>query len=101
MEGFVEKYVNEDSLKTYRDIKNSIDTAREEGRIVGKLEGKEEGRLEGKVEGRLEGLHEGELKASYAIARNSIEAGLTNDIIAQITKLSDDQIIQIRHSLNK
>jgi predicted transposase/invertase (TIGR01784 family) len=30
----------EDSLKTYRDLKNSIDTAREEGEIKGKIEGK-------------------------------------------------------------
>jgi predicted transposase/invertase (TIGR01784 family) len=30
----------EDSLKTYRDIKNSIDTARDEGKMEGKIEGK-------------------------------------------------------------
>ena len=30
----------EDSLKVYRDLKNSIDTAREEGENKGKLEGK-------------------------------------------------------------
>ena len=41
----------EDSLKTYRDLKNSIDTAREEGREEGRLEGREEGREEGKEEG--------------------------------------------------
>ena len=35
----------EDSLKAYRDIKNSIDTAKEEGR----KEGKEEGRMEEKL----------------------------------------------------
>ena len=29
----------EDSLKAYRDIKNSIDTARREGRVEGRLEG--------------------------------------------------------------
>ena len=28
----------EDSLKTYRDLKNSLDTAREEGEIKGKIE---------------------------------------------------------------
>ena len=28
----------EDSLKSYRDLKNSIDTAREEGKIEGKIE---------------------------------------------------------------
>ena len=29
----------EDSLKAYRDIKNSIDTARREGRVEGRMEG--------------------------------------------------------------
>ena len=33
----------EDSLKAYRDIKNSIDTAKEEGREEGRVEGREEG----------------------------------------------------------
>jgi len=36
----------EDSLKTYRDLKNSLDTAREEGEIKGKIEGKIEGKTE-------------------------------------------------------
>ena len=36
----------EDSLKTYRDLKNSLDTAEEKGRV----EGREEGRVEGRVE---------------------------------------------------
>ena len=30
---------DEDSLKAYRDTKNSIDTARREGRVEGRLEG--------------------------------------------------------------
>lgn len=42
----------EDSLKAYRDIKNSLDTAKEEGRA----EGREEGRAEGREEGRAEGI---------------------------------------------
>jgi len=37
----------EDSLKTYRDLKNSINTAREEGELIGKIEGKNEGIVEG------------------------------------------------------
>ena len=40
----VEEY--EESLKDYRDLKNSIDTAREEGKIEGKIEGKAEGKIE-------------------------------------------------------
>jgi predicted transposase/invertase (TIGR01784 family) len=37
----------EESLKSYRDLKNSLDTAREEGIIQGRQEGREEGRQEG------------------------------------------------------
>ena len=36
----------EDSLKSYRDLKNSIDTAFDEGKLEGKLEGKIEGMME-------------------------------------------------------
>jgi len=48
----------EDSLKAYRDLKNSIDTAREEGRIEGRIEGETEGIIKGKAEIviRLKGL---------------------------------------------
>jgi predicted transposase/invertase (TIGR01784 family) len=36
----------EDSLKVYRDLLNSIDTAHEEGIVKGKAEGKAEGKTE-------------------------------------------------------
>ena len=36
----------EASINAYRDIKNSIDTAREQGKIEGKVEGKIEGKIE-------------------------------------------------------
>ncbi|MEM9889117.1 MAG: hypothetical protein AAF849_24785 [Bacteroidota bacterium] len=36
----------EESLKTYRDIKNVVDTAKAEGKAEGKVEGKAEGKLE-------------------------------------------------------
>jgi len=44
----------EDSLKYYRDLKNSLDTAREEGLLEGRIEGKLEGKEEGKEERNLE-----------------------------------------------
>ena len=33
--------MKEDSLKTYRDLKNSLDTAEEKGRVEGRVEGRE------------------------------------------------------------
>ncbi|MBF0547100.1 MAG: PD-(D/E)XK nuclease family transposase [Candidatus Riflebacteria bacterium] len=41
-----EAMLYEDSLKIYRDLNNSLDTAREEGREKGREEGREEGRKE-------------------------------------------------------
>ena len=53
----------EDSLKAYRDIKNSIETARreglEKGLAEGRAEGLEKGRAEGLEKGRAEGLEKG------------------------------------------
>ena len=44
------------SLNAYRDFKNSIDTARDEGKAEGLAEGKAEGKAEGLAEGELERL---------------------------------------------
>ena len=58
----------EDSLKAYRDIKNSLDTAKEEGR--------EEGREQRNIE----------------IAKKLLAAGMHIDIIINMTDLSKDEI---------
>ena len=50
----------EDSLKAYRDIKNSIDSARREGRA--------EGNAEGRAERRAEGLTEEESKKNIEVS---------------------------------
>ena len=62
----------EDSLKAYRDIKNSLDTA------------KEEGRAEGREEGRAEGI--------AMVVKNMHEKGMDIDVIASITGLNKDEV---------
>ena len=62
----------EDSLKAYRDIKNSLDTAKAEGRA--------EGRVEGRAEGRAE------------VAKTMMEKGMDVKIIASLTGLSEEEI---------
>jgi predicted transposase/invertase (TIGR01784 family) len=74
----------EDSLKVYRDMKNSLDTALEEGR--------EEGREQGRAEGRAEGLAEGELQKAKDIAKKLFLSGIDNEKIAEITGLPIDVI---------
>ena len=66
----------EDSLKYYRDIKNSLDTAREEGKMEGKIEGKLEGKLEIVIEG--------------------IKEGLSTELIVKLTGLSKEEIDSLR-----
>jgi predicted transposase YdaD len=46
-------------MKYYRDLKNSIDTAREEGEICGIEKGIEKGREEIKIQTVLMGIKEG------------------------------------------
>ena len=62
----------EDSLKAYRDIKNSIDTAKEEGR----------------VEGRVEGI----AKEKLATAKRLLSMGLTQEQVAKGTDRSIEDI---------
>ena len=62
----------EDSLKAYRDIKKSIDTAKEEGR----------------EEGRVEGI----AKEKLATAKRLLGIGLTQEQVAKGTDLSIEDI---------
>ena len=62
----------EDSLKHYRDLKNSLDTARDEGREEGREEERED------------------------IARKMLAAGLPPNTISAVTGLSEAQIADLR-----
>ncbi len=77
----------EDSLKYYRDLKNSFDTAREEGWKQGRKEGRQEGREEGREEGRRE--------AVLNVARELLDL-LDDDTIAQKTGLDAATIAALR-----
>ncbi len=72
-----EEYIQyEESLKFYRDLKNSLETAREEGG----------------EEGIEEGLKEGEKKKQLEIARGMKNDGLPIDVIMKYTGLGKDEI---------
>ena len=66
----------EDSLKAYRDVKNSIDTALEKGREEGRAEAREEGK---------------NLKV-IQIAKKMLAAGLDIDTVIKMTDLSKSEI---------
>ncbi|MFV0553637.1 MAG: hypothetical protein ACK5LR_02925 [Mangrovibacterium sp.] len=70
-------------LKPYRDLKNAIDTAREEGRAIGLKEGRAKAIEKGKAEG---------LKKS---ARNLLNIGASIETIQAVTGLSKEEIGEI------
>jgi len=70
----------EDSLKYYRDLTNSLDTARAEGEIKGEAKGKIEGKIEGRIEGRIE------------VARTGLKEGLSIEMIMKLTGLTEKEI---------
>ena len=76
-----ERGAYEDSLKQYRDIKNVVDTAKEEGKEIGKEIGKK--------------------TRSIEIAKVLLSENLPLEMIARATKLSIEEIQKIADSLGK
>ena len=62
----------EDSIKTYRDLKNSLDTAEEKGRVEGRVEG--------------------EKRKAIAIARNLKSMGMSISDVSKATGLQEEEI---------
>ena len=70
----------EDSLKAYRDIKNSLDTALEQGFEKGRAEGREIGRAEGRAEGVM------------SIVKKMLQSGMPIDTIVDMTGLTKEEM---------
>ena len=96
-----ERYISfEASKMAYRDIKNSVDTAKREGIAEGKEigmkegmeKGREEGRAEGRAEGREEGRAEGMNLRSLEIARKMLAKGMDEASIMDMTGLTSEEI---------
>ena len=78
----------EDSLKAYRDIKNSLDTAKEEGRAEGRVEG----RAEGRAEGREEGIEAGRAEGIAMVAKTMYAKGMDIETIASMTGMDKNEL---------
>ena len=78
------------SKMAYRDIKNSVDTAKREGIA----EGKEIGMKEGMEKGRAEGKHE----ANTETAQRLLAMGLSAEQVAKATQLSLEIIKNLSNS---
>jgi predicted transposase/invertase (TIGR01784 family) len=82
----------EASLKTYRDLKNVVDTSFDEGRAEGKAEGLEEGLEKGEAIGLEKGRAEGEVRRSLEIALQMKKLGEPVEKIILLTGLEKDVI---------
>ena len=80
-----ERVAYEDSLKYYRDLKNSFDTAREEGI----------------AEGKAIGEARGEARVTMKVAENLILMGENNEKITQVTGLSIEEINTLRKKIDR
>ena len=98
-----ERYISfEASKMAYRDIKNSIDTAKREGKEEGLAEGMEKGLAEGMEKGLAEGMEKGLVKGlekgmnkrSLEIARKMLANGMDAATVMEITGLSESQLQQ-------
>ena len=97
----------EDSLKAYRDIKNSIDTALEKGREEGMAKGMEKGMAKGLVKGLAKGLakglekgrEEGMEKEKIATARRLLSMGLSEEQVSTATELPLEEIQKLREQV--
>ena len=82
----------EDSVKVYRDLKNSLDTALmqgiEQGLEQGRAEGIEQGLERGLKQGRAEGIEEGIAK----VAKAMLAKGISAETISEVTGLSTEDI---------
>ena len=116
-----ERYISfEASKMAYRDIKNSIDTAKREGKEEGLAEGMEKGMAEGMKKGLAEGVEKGLAegmekglaegmekglaegmekgmnKRSLEIARKMLANGMDAATVMEITGLSECQLQQLK-----
>ena len=74
----------EDSLKAYRDVKNSIDTALEKGRE------------EGMAKGMEIGIAKGMEKEKLTTARRLLSMGLSDEQVSTVTELPLEEIQKLK-----
>ena len=96
----------ETSKMAYRDIKNSVDTAKREGIAEGMEKGMELGMAKGKQEGLAEGMEKGMAKGmekgmnqkALEIAKNMLAMGLSAEQVAKATQLPFEIIKNLSNS---
>ena len=82
----------ETSKMAYRDIKNSVDTAKREGIEIGMEKGMKQGMEKGMKQGREEGRAEGMNLRSLEIARKMLAKGMDETSIMDMTGLTAEEM---------
>ena len=103
MKQVVEKYISfETSKMAYRDIKNSVDTAKREGIAegmeIGMAKGKQEGLAEGMEKGMEKGRAEGKHEANTETAQRLLAMGLSAEQVSKATQLPLEIIKNLSNS---
>ena len=78
----------EDSLKYYRDLKNSLDTAKEEGEEIGIKKGEKIGIKKGEEIG----IKKGKIEEKIEVAKTALTEGIPIETIIKLTGLSKEEI---------
>lgn len=86
----------EASKKAYRDIKNSVDTAKREGIAEGMEKGMKQGMEKGMKQGMEKGMKQGLEQRSLEIARKMLAKGMDAASVMEITGLSAEQMQQLK-----
>ena len=86
----------EASKMAYRDIKNSIDTAKQEGLAEGMEKGMEKGMELGMEKGMAKGMAKGMNQKALDIARNMLADGVDINLIMKYSGLTQEQIEKLK-----
>ena len=88
-----ERYISfEASKMAYRDIKNSVDTAKREGIAEGMKQGIEKGMKQGMEKGMKQGMEKGINLRSLEIARKMLAKGMDDASVMDMTGLTAEEI---------
>ena len=82
----------ETSKMAYRDIKNSVDTAKREGIAEGMEIGLEKGMKQGMEKGMKEGMEKGMSQRSLEIAKKMLAKGMDEASIMDMTGLTAEEM---------
>ena len=82
----------ETSKMAYRDIKNSVDTAKREGIAEGMEIGLEKGMKQGMEKGMKEGMEKGMSQRSLEIAKKMLAKGMDEASVMDMTGLTAEEI---------